>query len=114
MTITQQVRNLLAYSRQARNSDKELYILYLQRAGMNLSNHQINLIRELPSFETIRRVRQKIQESGEHRADEEVRRARKGKSLVMQQNAPKASAERLEKVLGDGTIVLPNGDKVLP
>jgi hypothetical protein len=114
MTITQQVKNLLAYSKDARNSDKELYILYLQRAGMEMTKEQIQLIREMPSFETIRRVRQKVQEAGEYLADEPVRKARDNKSMEMQQNMPKASASRTEQILSNGTkLHVPAGFKVL-
>lgn len=113
MTVTQQVRNLLAYSKDARNSDKELYILYLQRAGMQLTEQQVNLLKELPSLETIRRVRQKIQESGEHRADEPVRKARHYKSLEVQQNVPQAKPERIEQILADGSaVVLPSNYRI--
>lgn len=114
MTVTQQVRNLLTYSKDCRNSDKELFVIYLQRAGMQLTQQQINLIKELPSFETIRRVRQKLQETEPNlRADESVRKARNHKSLEVQQNMPTAKPERVEQILEDGTkAVLPAGYRI--
>lgn len=114
MTITQQVRNLLAYSRSARNSDKVLIHLYLKRAGLELTATQIDKLLSLPSFETITRVRRKLQESGEFLPSQDVAKQRKLKSYAVQQNAPRSTAESLERVLEDGTIVLPNGDRVLP
>lgn len=72
MNTTQRVRSILNASRKARNSDKELYLIYMQKSGVNLSQHQIEKIREMPNFESIRRIRQKIQEAGELRADKET------------------------------------------
>ena len=76
MTTTQQVANILKASREARNSDKSLQILYLQRAGMALSEPQIQLFRKLPSMETLRRTRQALQMQGKYPADEAVNEAR--------------------------------------
>lgn len=110
MTITDRVRNLLNYSKKARNSDKELYILYMQRSGMNLTKEQIALIWDMPSFETIRRIRQKIQEGGELVADSDVAKERKFKAMEMEQNTPTAKPERVEQILSDGTkLKVPSG-----
>lgn len=110
MTITEQVRNLLAYSEKARDSDKVLIGLYLRRAGVELDNRQIDQLMNLPSFETITRIRRKLQESGEFQPSPEVAKERKLKSYAVQQNAPNASPERIEQVLRDGSKVsLPSG-----
>lgn len=110
MTVTDQVKGLLRFSKEARNSDKELYILYLRRAGMRLSEEQEQMIRELPSFETIRRVRQKIQET-ELQPDNEVARTRADKS---QQMKYATAPERVEQILSDGSRhTLPAGYRIL-
>lgn len=101
MTVTQQVENILAVSRMARNSDTELLIIYLQKAGMNLTPHQVDLFKTLPSTETIRRVRQKIQQSGRYLADQKIANTRKFKAMQMQQNAPIAKPERIEQLTMD-------------
>lgn len=115
MTITQQVRNLLSFSPKARNDDKELYILYLQKSGMELTDKQLAIFRDMPSLETVRRIRQKLQESGEYVAAEPVRKKRHQKSLEMQQNAPTAKPETLERILlKDGTTVsVPSNYKIV-
>lgn len=60
----------------------------------------------MPSLETLRRVRQKIQEGGKYPATDLVKRERKFKSLQMQQQAPSYKAEGLERTL-NGQIILP-------
>lgn len=99
MTLTQQVSNILAVSRQARNSDKELQILYMQKFGMNLSQKQIDTFREMPSLESIRRVRQKLQEQGEYPADQNIKKERDWRAMRMQQNAPTAKPKTIEYII---------------
>lgn len=106
MTITRQVENILKVSKAARNSDKELCLIYFQKAGLDLDARQIQRFRDMPSMETLRRVRQKIQESGKYKADKPVEDSRKFKSMQMQQQAPKFTAEGLEKTL-NGQVILP-------
>lgn len=99
MTVTKQVEHILSVSHRARNSDKELLILYMQKYGMNLTDNQILKFRDMPSPETIRRVRQKIQESGRYQADQKIKSERDWKSLRMQQNAPSASPRTVEQII---------------
>lgn len=76
MKIGEQVENILKASHAARNSDKELLILYMQKFGMALTSEQVALFRKMPSVETIRRTRQQLQEQGKYEADESVNEAR--------------------------------------
>lgn len=76
MTIRDRVESILKVSRKARNSDTELQLIYLQKLGMNLSQHQIDVFRQAPSMETIRRIRQKLQMDGKYPADKEVEERR--------------------------------------
>lgn len=113
MTITQRVENILRFSRSARNSDVELQIIYMQKAGMSLSQQQIRVFKNLPSMETIRRIRQKLQEQGKYEADYPIKSVRHSKSLEMQQNVPSAKPERIEQILTDGsTVYLPQGYQI--
>ena len=75
---------------------------------MNLTAAQIEKFKSMPSLETLRRVRQKIQEGGKYPASDAVTKERKFKSLQMQQQAPKYNAEGLEKTL-NGRVILPWG-----
>lgn len=96
-----------------RSSDKELLIVYMQKAGMDLTPSQIAMYRDLPSMESIRRVRQKIQENGELLATPEVEKARFEKYKKTKGAIGVTNAVEAEELL-DGTLVLPDGTKVLP
>lgn len=113
-SITQRVENILRASEKARNSDKELLVIYFQKSGMNLSEQQIDVFRKMPSTETIRRVRQSLQEQGKYPASETVNEKRYSKFREMRGSVGVASTQQTERILEDGTIILPNGDKVLP
>lgn len=112
MNVTDRVHNILKVSRDARNSDKELCVIYMQKSGMNLSEEQIRVFKSMPSMETIRRVRQKIQESGEYQADQKIKSERKFKSLQMQQTAPTFTPNNMGKIL-DGATYTYDGRRVL-
>ena len=109
MNVTQQVENILRAVPITRSSDKELQIVYMQKSGMNLSAAQIDKFRSMTSLETIRRVRQKIQEGGKYPATDLVKNERKFKSLQMQQQAPSFTPDGLEKTL-NGQVILPWGE----
>lgn len=66
---------------------------------MNLTEEQIKIFRDMPSLETISRVRRKVQENGEYLADNEVRNERLLKSRAMNIVAPLGKPERIEEVL---------------
>lgn len=76
MKVVDQVENILKASHKARNSDKELLIIYMQKFGLELTPRQVELFKEMPSTETIRRVRQQLQMEGKYPASEEVDNAR--------------------------------------
>ena len=99
MTITQRVENILKVSHQARNSDTELLIIYMQKAGMELTPRQVEVFKKLPSMETIRRIRQKLQEQGKYRADQSVETARYNKFKVMRGSAGVTTAQEAERIL---------------
>lgn len=99
MTITQRVENILRASQDARNSDKELWLIYAQKSGVGLSSQQLEAIRDMPSFETLRRVRQKIQQVGSYPATESITKERAHKAMVMEQTSPRFSPQQLEKTL---------------
>lgn len=109
MTIKERVANILKASSAARNSDTELQIIYMQKSGMNLSDEQLRIFRELPHMETIRRIRQKFQENGEYPADREVEQARYNKYVNTKQNisGTKNPEQYLESL---GYRVLPYGE----
>lgn len=113
MTIADRVKNILSASVEARNSDKALLKIYMLKSGLDLTSKQMDLLIDMPSFETITRVRRDVQAKGQYTASEGIRRQRKAKSLVVQQNAPTASTHRLEQILEDGTIITYDGRRVL-
>lgn len=88
MNTTDRIRNVLRASHAARNSDFELWLIYAAKSGLDLSENQIEVLRNMPTFETIRRTRQKLQENGEYPADPEVEQARFDKFKKVRQNIP--------------------------
>jgi hypothetical protein len=90
----------------SRSSDKELYILVWEQFGFFMSESQKAKFRELPSSETIRRVRQKLQEEGKYTAAERVRRHRNRKSQEVQQRMPTTKSDKVEPLLE----AIDNGD----
>lgn len=77
------VESILRNNERSRSDDKELEIQALKAQGVNLNFYQEQAIRRAFSFETIRRYRQKIQESGLYPPDEKTRRGRKLKQEKM-------------------------------
>lgn len=114
MNVTQRVEAILRASEDARNSDTDLIVIYMQKSGMNLTEDQIAKFKRMPSTETIRRIRQKLQEQGKYPASDAVNERRYSKFKEMRGSAGIATPKETEQVLEDGTIVLPNGDRVLP
>jgi len=99
MKVSQVVASILETNRQSRNSDKELQIQFMNRMGMDLSEYQMRTFREMPTLETVRRIRQKYQENGKYLADQKIGKERKFKSMRMQQIAPIAKPEYIQRVL---------------
>lgn len=100
MKIQEQVQNILKVSRKARNSDKILLLIYMKKAGMELTPKQENKFLELPSFETIRRTRQMIQERGDYLPDEKVTEERFKKYQEVKNNINYESPEKLLEARG--------------
>lgn len=83
----------------SRSSDRELYILVWEKYGFFMSATQKAKFRELPSSETIRRVRQKLQEQGHYAATDRVRRHRSQKGQEVQQRMPTTKPDKVEPML---------------
>lgn len=113
MTVTQEVEAILRDHKQARNSDKALMAYYMQKSGMNLTKEQLLIFKDMPSMETIRRIRQKLQESGKYEADAPIATERQNKANVIQQNIPKSQPKDVEKHLeARGYVIAPwHGDQ---
>lgn len=99
MTTTDRIKAILSASEAARNSDTALWLIYAQKSGLNLSSEQVEVFKNMPSPETIRRTRQKIQEEGHYLPSATVGRERKLRSYVMRQNIPGAKPEKVEKII---------------
>lgn len=99
MRVTDEVRKILATNIQARNSDRELLLAYMDNEGMDLSPKQREIFRHMPSMETVRRIRQKLQEGGHYLANKNIATERTFKSYAMQQNTPTAKPETIERII---------------
>lgn len=95
MNIAQKVESILKHDKGSRNSDKRLLIIFLQKAGMELTDKQIELFKKMPSTETIRRTRQQLQEQGKYPADEAVDQERYEKFKQVRQEINIADPEQL-------------------
>jgi Spy/CpxP family protein refolding chaperone len=99
MRVNILVERILADHEQARNSDKYLQLVVWHKMGLVLTPEQRAKFMDMPSAETIRRIRQKLQEHGKYKAADKISNERQWKALVMQQNVPTASSERVEGIL---------------
>lgn len=79
------VETVLRSKANTRYSDKELLIEVWASMGLVLNEEQRRAFRNLPSSETITRVRRKLQESGKYLPPEEVTRERHDKADQMKQ-----------------------------
>ena len=107
MTTTQKVEQILRDTPRTRDSDKALFVYFMQASGMNLSLSQIEAFKAMPSLESVRRIRQKLQEQGKYEASATVKKERFHKSLVMSQAAPVYSPENIERTIN---VPLPWGE----
>ena len=99
MRVTDKVQNILWTEPKTRSSDKELLIAYMQSEGMDLDYRQIAIFKSMPSTETIRRVRQKIQENGLYQATDTITKERNWRAMRMQQNMPSAKPNTVENII---------------
>lgn len=77
MTLKEKIKTLLWRNPILRNSDKELLLEIFRIKEVGLTKAQEEMIKELPSFESITRARRKAQEEIKKlQAVEEVRQAR--------------------------------------
>ena len=99
MKTAKLVEALLKRYPNTRNSDKDLIIGVLQAKGVCLSDQDREIIRSI-SFESVTRCRRKLQEEGKYMpTDPRVTKQRKLKGLIVQQNAPMPSSERLSGLI---------------
>ena len=92
-TIKDRVEWILENYPETRNDDFYLYIIYVREFEPELSKHidyiPYNLIKKAPRFETIRRMRQKLQEAGLYPpTDPEVMKKRKRLARIYQKVMP--------------------------
>lgn len=83
MTTAEKVELILKHDPASRNSDKRLTIVFMQKAGMNLSPEQIKMFYSLPSLETLRRTRQQLQMEDKYPANEAINEKRYAKYQKM-------------------------------
>ena len=84
---------------ETRDSDRKLLVKVWEHCGFYLSEAQRYKFFGIASPESIRRTRQKIQESGKYPASERVSKSRRLKSLIVQQNIHTIKPEKTDNVL---------------
>jgi hypothetical protein len=76
MRVKDKVERVLSLKPETRDNDKLLMLYVWQIEGLNLSENQLKKWKEVSSPESIRRMRQKMQEDGMYRASEKVEEQR--------------------------------------
>lgn len=105
MLINKTVEAILRDEPVTRNSDKALLLHVWRKLGLNLTAEQMAKLRDMPSAETITRVRRKIQEGGQYQATERIKSTRHHKDLSMQQIAPAATPKYINQTLEQGSLL---------
>ena len=105
MTNQQRVRNILEFVPATRSSDTELLLVYWQKAGLDLTPEQVQKIKDMPTPDTLTRIRRKIQEGGEYPATKQAEESRYNKFKNVKQNINNEDAEKL--LASKGYKILP-------
>lgn len=113
MKVSQAVEHTLKNNVGSRSSDKQLILAVWETYGFYLSASQALKFMDLPSPETIRRIRQKIQEEGKYPANEGVRRHRSFKSLQVQQSIPSVEADKVDELINNRLFDLPPKRRII-
>lgn len=98
-SVTPVVEKILQEHPVTRNSDRHLLLWVFSELGLELTREQALQFLDMPSIETITRVRRKLQEQGKYQASESVQQSRANKAMVMEQVAPSMNSEQLESYM---------------
>ena len=98
------VEQILSEHPKSRDSDNDLLARVWYAMGLRLTREQYDKLQELPSSDTITRIRRKLQEQGKYKASEGIQKYRRYKHRVIRQNAATSDAQLLERYL--------NGDEL--
>lgn len=101
------VAHILRTSEEARNSDTELLIQFLELQGFGKMSEAQKLAFRKVSFESITRARRKFQEEGQFLPNEKVGKQRRLKSMIVQQNAPTARPARIQQLADEQPKAVP-------
>lgn len=100
MKISDIVAKALNDDPQARSDDRKLLLGVWAEQGLILLESQRSIFMyQIASSETIRRIRQKLQEQGKYVAAEPIRRHRKFRGLQVQQAIPKTKPEKIDQLI---------------
>jgi len=113
MTTADRIEAILRAVPDTRNSDLELWLIYARKSGLELTREQEAIIRDMPSFETIVRVRRKLQEQGKYPASANIKAMRHAKASNTRANIVKAEPDQIVK-LTDGLVDIGGGKVILP
>lgn len=105
MKVTPIVEDILRNHANARNSDRALFLHFMQKQGMELTRRQVEIFRDMPSLESVRRIRQKLQEQGKFEADTVVKTERSRKAMVLNQAAPAYNAENISRTINTPRVL---------
>jgi hypothetical protein len=102
MRVHNVVQDILERSEAARSNDKLLRLEVYAFYGLKLTPQQEDIfLSNLPSDETITRIRRKLQEEGKYPANPLVRKTRQFKSWQVQQAMPKTKSDKVQRLLDE-------------
>jgi hypothetical protein len=93
------IEGVLRDAPDTRSSDSSLYIEVWEKLGFFMSESQKAKFHDLPTAETISRVRRKLQQEGKYLATKKVRDHRNFKGMEVQQKMPTTPSDKVEPLL---------------
>lgn len=99
MKIKQKVERGLSVDKKTRDNDKLLMLAVWEIEGFFLSDVQKSKFMEVSSPETIRRMRQKLQEEGKYKASEEVGEERYNRYVETRAAMPRVDSGEMPKAI---------------
>lgn len=99
MIVSKLVERILSQDEASRSNDKRLWLAVAKYYGLEFTKEQMSKFFDMPSFETVRRIRQKLQEQGSYQASPEVARHRRWRGMQVQQKIPATNPDRVDRLI---------------
>lgn len=98
MTTTEIIENILKQNHLARSDDKALLLAYWESQGLTLDYYQRAAFMKMKMPESVRRIRQKIQEKGLYRPEPKAYEKRQYRGEVIRSEIARRDASGTEEL----------------